>query len=125
MLSRAQSMATSWGTVAPVVVLDWYSPKRAPPAKASVVMPRSSVCSSVPASLSSVALPGREIGYQAAALLDAMMRGQARPAKPILVEPRTVVARGSSDVFAVADANAASCACGVHASADRPLQSPW
>jgi LacI family transcriptional regulator len=43
------------------------------------------------------------IGYKAAALLDRLMAGAAVPKSPILVPPRTVVTRHSTDVLATDD----------------------
>lgn len=43
----------------------------------------------------------QEIGYQAAALLDRLMNGQAPPDEPIRVRPRGVVTRRSTDVLAI------------------------
>jgi len=57
--------------------------------------------------LSSVEQDPEQVGYQAAALLDRMMQGEAAPAEKIVVEPRGVVARQSTDVVAVADADVA------------------
>jgi LacI family transcriptional regulator len=51
--------------------------------------------------LSSVALPSRQIGYEAAALLDQLLAGK-RPAKdPVLLPPTHVHVRRSSDVLAI------------------------
>lgn len=58
--------------------------------------------------LSSVALPTERIGYEAARLLDRLMRGRSVPRTRIAVEPLGVVARQSSDVVAVADARLAA-----------------
>ncbi len=52
--------------------------------------------------LSSVELPGEQVGYEAARLLDQLIEKQ-RPAKQLLVAPRRVVARRSSDVVATGD----------------------
>ena len=57
--------------------------------------------------LSSIDLAGDAIGYQAAALLDRLMAGQAAPAKPMLIAPRGVVARQSTDVLAMEDRHVA------------------
>jgi LacI family transcriptional regulator len=51
--------------------------------------------------LSSIDENPQEIGYQAAALLDRLMDGQAAPAEPICVEPRGVVSRRSTDILAI------------------------
>ena len=54
--------------------------------------------------LSSVEHNTRRIGYEAATLLDRMMRGQAPPEEPMLINPLHVVVRQSSDVTAIRDA---------------------
>lgn len=53
--------------------------------------------------LSSIRLPGPEIGFQAAALLEKMMSGLPPPKKAILVPPVGVVTRQSSDIVAIDD----------------------
>lgn len=53
--------------------------------------------------LSSVTLPGAEVGRRAAELLDAMLHGRGVPKAPILLEPLEVVTRASTDVLAVED----------------------
>ncbi len=58
--------------------------------------------------LSSIDNNAPGIGYQAAALLDRMMRGAKPPRRPILVQPRKLVARRSTDVLAVADPDVAA-----------------
>jgi LacI family transcriptional regulator len=58
--------------------------------------------------LSSVALNAELGGYRAAALLDKMMRGSVRKSKRLLVEPLHVVARRSSDILAIEDAEVAA-----------------
>ena len=58
--------------------------------------------------LSSVLLNTLRIGYEAAALLDLMMAGQAAaPSKTLLIEPMRVAAEQSTDVFMVEDRNLA------------------
>jgi LacI family transcriptional regulator len=53
--------------------------------------------------LSSVAPDTLRIGYDAAELLDRMMAGGAAPAKPILIPPRGIVTRRSTEVLALDD----------------------
>jgi len=53
--------------------------------------------------LSSIAVPSQRIGYEAAALLDRLMLGEARPQEPRLLPPLHVVTRHSTDVMAVED----------------------
>lgn len=43
----------------------------------------------------------QEIGYQAAVLLDRLMRGKSPPAKPLLIAPSGVITRRSTDVLAI------------------------
>jgi LacI family transcriptional regulator len=60
-------------------------------------------CSHVP--ISSVDLNEEEIALSAAKLLESLMRGRKTPARPIVVAPRGVVIRSSSDFLAVANPN--------------------
>jgi LacI family transcriptional regulator len=53
--------------------------------------------------LSSVALAGRRIGYEAAAALDRMMCGEAPPQQPIRIPPHGVISRQSTDILAIDD----------------------
>lgn len=53
--------------------------------------------------LSSVIPNARRAGYEAAALLDRMMRGKAKSTQMVLIEPVGVVTRQSTDVLAVSD----------------------
>jgi LacI family transcriptional regulator len=53
--------------------------------------------------LSSVDPNAEKIGYEAAALLDRMMRGETPPKQPIKLAPRAVVTRRSSDIVASED----------------------
>jgi LacI family transcriptional regulator len=61
------------------------------------------ICDFADPPLSSVAPDTRRIGYEAAALLERMMRGEPPPARTVLVPPLSLVARKSSDVLAVDD----------------------
>lgn len=54
--------------------------------------------------LSSVVINDHQRGYEAAALLDRLMRGHVPPKTPVLVEPAGVVARASTDIMAIDDA---------------------
>jgi LacI family transcriptional regulator len=58
--------------------------------------------------LSSIDLDAPRVGYQAAALLDGLMHGAKPPCRPVLVPPRKLVARLSTDVLAVADPEVAA-----------------
>lgn len=56
-------------------------------------------------SLSSVDSARERVGYEAASLLNRMLRGEAAPDEPVLVPPAGVVLRHSSEVLAVNDKN--------------------
>lgn len=53
--------------------------------------------------LSSVVINDAQRGYQAAAVLDQLMRGQPPPGEPVYVEPSGVVSRASTDILAIED----------------------
>jgi LacI family transcriptional regulator len=57
--------------------------------------------------LSSVDVNTYNVGYRAAALLDRMMRGEPAPGEPVLLPPRAVVPRESTDVLTVEDSDLA------------------
>jgi len=61
------------------------------------------ICLTTQPTLSSVSLPFERIGYEAAKLLDRLMYGEVHPERPIIFPPIGVVARGSTDIIAVAD----------------------
>jgi LacI family transcriptional regulator len=53
--------------------------------------------------LTSIALDTLRIGYESAALLERMMSGERPPLEPILIPPRGIVTRRSTDVLAMDD----------------------
>lgn len=53
--------------------------------------------------LSSIAVAGRRIGYEAAALLDRRMQGQEVSSEPKLIPPEGVISRQSTDILAIDD----------------------
>jgi LacI family transcriptional regulator len=61
------------------------------------------LCEVCPRPLSSVRAGHCEVGYRAAALLDALMRGDSVPREPLRIGPQGVITRFSSDVLAVKD----------------------
>ncbi len=65
------------------------------------------LCETLLPPLSSVAIPFEQLGYEAAALLDRMMKGKPAPNAPILIPPTGVVTRTSSDILAIRDADIA------------------
>jgi LacI family transcriptional regulator len=60
-------------------------------------------CSICDPPLTSVCPNHEEVGYQAAALLDRMMAGESIAKQQILVQPRTIIIRQSSDIPAIED----------------------
>jgi LacI family transcriptional regulator len=58
--------------------------------------------------LSSIDADHTSVGYQAASLLDGLLRGHAPPKKPVLVQPQQVIVRLSTDVRAITDPAIAS-----------------
>ncbi|MEO2048361.1 MAG: substrate-binding domain-containing protein [Pirellulales bacterium] len=53
--------------------------------------------------LSSVAVAGNRIGYEAAAVLDQTMSGRPLPNRPIKIPPQSVISRQSTDILAIDD----------------------
>lgn len=56
-----------------------------------------------PMPLSSIDTARERLGYEAAALLDRLMRGEPPPTQPVLIEPIGVVPRRSTETLAVRD----------------------
>lgn len=80
------------------------------------------LCETCNPPLSGVALTSERIGYEAAALLDAMIQGKQPPEQPILIEPTRVVVRQSTDTLAITDADLARAIAFVRAHATSPIQ---
>lgn len=53
--------------------------------------------------LSSIALPAKKVGFEAAALLNRLMLGGRAPAEPLRVPPIGVISRRSTDLLAIDD----------------------
>jgi LacI family transcriptional regulator len=79
------------------------------------------LCELARPSLSSVAIPAREVGRRAAALLDRMLRGGRPPGKPVLLPPRGVVTRQSSDIVALDDTDVSAAVAVIRARAHEPF----
>jgi LacI family transcriptional regulator len=58
--------------------------------------------------LSSISLNAARVGYEAAAILDRLMRGKRPPAEPLRLPPQGLFARRSSDIMAIDDAEVAA-----------------
>lgn len=74
--------------------------------------------------LSSIALNAEKAGYEAAELLDRMMRGEKVPRQTIVIEPTHVVARQSTEIAATDDRKIADALRFIRHEANRPLQVP-
>lgn len=61
------------------------------------------LCETCMPSLSGVAVPSEQVGYEAARQLDRLMRGEPPPGQPIFIEPHGVVTRQSTDILAIED----------------------
>ncbi|MEK6262617.1 MAG: DNA-binding transcriptional regulator [Planctomycetota bacterium] len=80
------------------------------------------LCELARPSLSSVALPSEQIGYEAAALLDRLLDRKAGPKRPLRLPPVRVVPRQSSDVLFVEDAEVKQAIRFIRNQAHRPLR---
>jgi LacI family transcriptional regulator len=72
--------------------------------------------------LSSVMLNSEKAGYEAAALLHQMMKGEPVKARCILIDPTHVVARQSTEIAATADAKIAAALRFIRLGVNRPLR---
>ncbi len=61
------------------------------------------VCKSISPSISSINLPYEEVGYEAARIMDILLRGAPPPANPIQLDPLSVTERQSTHLMAVPD----------------------
>lgn len=72
--------------------------------------------------LSSVALPGERIGYEAARLLDRCFKGAIPGKRIIVLPPAGVVVRQSSDLLGVPDAQVSAALRFIRDNSSRPIQ---
>lgn len=72
------------------------------------------VCEFCQPPLSSVSRSGHRVGYESAALLDRLMRGEPAPEEPIWIPPDGVVKRKSTDLIAIHDPHVAAAARFIH-----------
>jgi LacI family transcriptional regulator len=79
-------------------------------------------CQSLNPPLSSVERRPDRVGYEAAALMVKVLRGEGAPSEPILIAPLGVVQRESTDVFAGNDPHVATVARHIRDHAEQPLQ---
>ena len=80
------------------------------------------LCELARPSLSSVALPSERIGYQAALLLDNLLRSNRRKAESIILPPGGVVVRQSSDLQSIPDSDVSEALRYIRSNCSRPIQ---
>ncbi len=61
------------------------------------------MCTMANPSLSSIPFPAKRVGYEAAAVLEAMMNGEAAPDEPVVLPPLPIVVRASTERLMVSD----------------------
>ena len=80
------------------------------------------LCETCSPSLSGVAVPSEQVGYEAALQLDRLMRGERPPEKPVLIQPQGIVARQSTDILAVEDEDLAAAIQFIRDHANEPIE---
>jgi LacI family transcriptional regulator len=79
------------------------------------------ICETSRVPLSSVAVSAERIGFEAASLLERMMKGEAVDVGPLCIPPQGVVVRQSSDVLAIEDENVADALRYIADNAHKPI----
>jgi len=82
------------------------------------------ICESSFPTLSSIKLPYEEVGYEAARILDLLLRGKKGPAKPIQLDPLCVVERQSTEILAFANKNVQKALTYIQKNACGPIKVP-
>ncbi len=72
--------------------------------------------------LSGITSSSEQSGYQAAALLDRLMRGKPVPKRPILIEPTSVIPRRSTDTLAIDNPDLAQAIAFIRTRAGRSIR---
>jgi LacI family transcriptional regulator len=80
------------------------------------------LCETCNPPLSALALTSEQIGFEAAALLDRMLRGAKPPARPVLIEPTRVIVRQSTDTLAIDDEDVARAIAFIRMHTAQPIQ---
>ncbi|MFZ5833130.1 MAG: substrate-binding domain-containing protein, partial [Planctomycetota bacterium] len=79
------------------------------------------VCDCLRVPLSSIDNSLEEVGYQGAALLERLIRGETAPTSPIYIPPSGIIERASTDSLAVAHPQVAAALRFIHDNAHRPI----
>jgi LacI family transcriptional regulator len=82
------------------------------------------ICEQSTPPVSSVDTNGERVGFEAARMLDQWLAGNTAPDHLLLIAPRGMVVRGSSDVFAVADRRVADALQYIHHNIHRRVRVP-
>lgn len=72
--------------------------------------------------LSGITSSSEQSGYRAAALLDRLMQGKRAPKRPILIEPTSLVLRGSTDTLAIDNGDLAQAIAYIRTHAGEPIR---
>jgi LacI family transcriptional regulator len=80
------------------------------------------LCETCIPSMSGIAVPSQQIGYEAAQQLDRLMRGEPAERNEILIEPQGVISRHSTDVLAIEDESLAAAIRYIRDHATAPLE---
>jgi LacI family transcriptional regulator len=78
-------------------------------------------CEMLHPQMSSIELGAARVGWQAAQMLDKIIKGESLPAEPIRISPEQIVERHSTDLTAVADQAVAEALRFIRESAHRPI----
>ncbi len=79
------------------------------------------ICDMLTPTMTSVELAGDRVGYQAASLLDKLMRGGEAPDKPVMVAPERIVERLSTDIMHINDELVSRALRFIHGHASEPI----
>ena len=80
------------------------------------------LCNLLQVPISGIFVAAEPIGYQAAQLLDQLMRGRPAPKQPELIAPSGVTTRQSTDTLAISDAALVKALSFIRQNAARPIQ---
>ena len=80
------------------------------------------LCNACLPPLSGITSSSEQSGYQAAALLDRLMRGKRPPKRPILIEPTSLVLRRSTDTLAIDNPHLAQAIAFIRTHAAKPIR---
>ncbi len=80
------------------------------------------LCNACLPPLSGITSSSEQSGYQAASLLDRLMRGKRPPKRPILIEPTSLVLRRSTDTLAIDNPHLAQAIAFIRTHAAEPIR---